>query len=195
MHCCLLQISYIQGTPLYPASCRSLPFFAISEIGLPDRHCRNTSISGSGSGSSFDASQDATDSDVSSLISSNRGMDPHIGAQRAWTRPLLPCHRGGGTRTLGLRGEDRHIGAQGGGTRTLGPRGPSPFPPPSTTVRDCSGTSDPPPPPLPIPICYVPLSPYSNLSGTPAPWCRAIPLDPQRACPSPSSRNVRVPPP
>ena len=32
MHCCVLQISFIQGTTLYPVSCRTLQFFAMSAM-------------------------------------------------------------------------------------------------------------------------------------------------------------------
>ena len=32
MHCCVLQISCIQGTPLYPVSCRTLQCFALSAM-------------------------------------------------------------------------------------------------------------------------------------------------------------------
>ena len=32
VHCCVLQISCIQGTPLYPVSCRTLQFLAMSAM-------------------------------------------------------------------------------------------------------------------------------------------------------------------
>ena len=87
VHCCVLQISGLQGAPLFPVSSRTLQFFAISAMDVDhiDTHPARAVVNFQCSGGSIvpakvpgpsepGASQDGTDSHVSSLTSVESGL-------------------------------------------------------------------------------------------------------------------------